>query len=95
MTAYVIASVNVTDPEKYKNYMALSPAAIDAAGGKFIVRGGNPKVMEGDWPRPRVVIVEYPTREAAEAFYASTLYVAARAEREGAAEFSMIVVDGI
>ena len=95
MSAYVIASVNVTDPEKYKNYMALSPGAIEAAGGKFIVRGGNPKIMEGDWPRPRVVVVEYATREAAEAFYNSTLYVAARAKREGAAEFSMIVVDGV
>ena len=95
MSAYVIASVNVTDPEKYKNYMALSPAAIDAAGGKFIVRGGNPEILEGDWSRPRVVIIEYPTREAAKAFYDSALYVTARAEREGAAEFSMIVVDGV
>ena len=95
MSAYIVASVNVTDPEKYKNYMALSPAAIDAAGGKFIVRGGNPEILEGDWSRPRVVIIEYPTREAAKAFYDSTLYVAARAHREGAAEFSMIVVDGV
>jgi uncharacterized protein (DUF1330 family) len=95
MTAYVIATINVTDPEKYKNYMALSPAAITAAGGKFIVRGGNLKIMEGEWPRPRVVVVEYPTRAAAEAFYDSALYVAARAEREGAAELSMIVVDGV
>ena len=95
MTAYVVASVNVTDRDKYKNYMALSPAAIAAAGGKFIVRGGNLKVLEGDWPRPRIVIIEYPTREAAEAFYDSTLYVAAKAEREGAAEMSMIVVDGV
>ncbi len=93
MSAFVIASINVTDPEKYKNYMALSPGAIAAAGGRFVVRGGNPKVMEGDWPRPRVVVVEFPSREAAEAFYNSPLYVAARAERDGAAEFSMIVVD--
>ena len=95
MSAYVIASVNVTDPEKYKNYMALSPAAVAAAGGKFIARGGNLKILEGEWPRPRVVIIEYPTREAAEAFYNSTLYAAARTAREGAAEFSMIVVDGV
>ena len=95
MTAYVIASINVTDPEKYKNYMAVSPTAVAAAGGKFIVRGGNLEILEGDWSRPRVVIIEYPTREAAKAFYDSALYVAARAEREGAAEFSMIVVDGV
>ncbi len=95
MTAYVIASVNVTDAEKYQNYMALSPTAVAAAGGKFIVRGGNPEILEGDWSRPRVVIIEYPTREAAKAFYDSALYVAARAERADAAEFSMIVVDGV
>ena len=95
MTAYVIASVTVTDAEKYKNYMALSPAAVAAAGGKFIVRGGNLKVLEGAWANPRIVIVEYATREAAEAFYDSALYTAARAEREGAAQFNMIVVDGV
>ena len=95
MTAYVIASIHVTDAEKYKHYMALSPAAITAAGGKFIVRGGNLEILEGDWSRSRVVVVEYPTREAAKAFYDSALYVTARAEREGAAEFSMIVVDGV
>jgi uncharacterized protein (DUF1330 family) len=95
MTAYVIASVTVTDAEKYKNYMALSPTAVAAAGGKFIVRGGNMKVLEGAWANPRVVIIEYATREAAETFYDSALYVAARAEREGAAQFNMIVVDGV
>lgn len=95
MSAYVIASVTVSDAEKYKNYMALSPTAVAAAGGKFIVRGGNLKVLEGAWANPRIVIIEYATREAAEAFYDSALYVAARAEREGAAQFNMIVVDGV
>ena len=95
MSAYIIASIHVTDPEKYKNYMALSPGAIAAAGGKFIVRGGNLEILEGDWSRPRIVIIEWPTRDAAKAFYDSALYSAARAVREGAAEFSMIVVDGV
>ena len=95
MSAYIIASIHVTDPEKYKNYMALSPGAIAAAGGKFIVRGGNLEILEGDWSRPRIVIIEWPTRDAATAFYDSALYSSARAAREGAAEFSMIVVDGV
>ncbi|MCZ2134207.1 MAG: DUF1330 domain-containing protein [Burkholderiales bacterium] len=95
MSAYTIVSIRVTDPEKYAAYMALSDAAVAAAGGRFLVRGGNPKVMEGEWPRPRVVVTEFPDRAAAEAFYESALYVKARAEREGAAEFSMIVVDGV
>ncbi|TAG78688.1 MAG: DUF1330 domain-containing protein [Burkholderiales bacterium] len=95
MPAFVIASVNVTNPEKYKDYMALSPGAIAAHGGKFVVRGGNPEILEGEWPRQRVVVVEFPSREAAKKFYDSVEYTKARKEREGAAEFSMIVVDGL
>ncbi len=95
MTAFVIASVNVTDPEKYKGYMALTPDAIAKHGGKFVVRGGNPEVLEGEWPRPRVVVIEFASREAAKTFYNSVDYTAARAARAGAAEFSMIVVDAI
>jgi uncharacterized protein (DUF1330 family) len=95
MTAFVIASVNVTNPEKYKDYMALSPGAIAAHGGKFVVRGGNPEILEGEWPRPRVVVVEFASREAAKKFYDSVEYTEARKKREGAAEFSMIVVDAI
>ena len=75
--------------------MALSPGAIAAPGGIFVVRGGNPEILEGEWPRPRVVVVEFPSREVAKAFYASAEYVAARAKRAGAAEFSMIVVDSV
>jgi uncharacterized protein (DUF1330 family) len=95
MTAFVIASVNVTNPEKYKDYMALTPAAISKHGGKFVVRGGNPEILEGEWQRPRVVVLEFPSREAAKKFYDSVEYTEARSKREGAAEFSMIVVDGV
>jgi uncharacterized protein (DUF1330 family) len=95
MSAFVIASVNVTDPEKYKGYMALTPAAIAKHGGKFVVRGGNPEVLEGNWSRPRVVVLEFPSREAAKTFYNSVDYTEARHHREGAAEFSMIVVDSV
>jgi uncharacterized protein (DUF1330 family) len=95
MTAYVIASVNVTDTEKYKAYQALTPAAIAKHGGRFVVRGGAMEVLEGNWSRPRVVVLEFDSMEAAKIFYNSPDYVAARNERAGAAEFSMIVVQGV
>jgi uncharacterized protein (DUF1330 family) len=95
MTAFIIASVNVTDPEKYKGYQALTPAAIAAHGGKFVVRGGAMEVLEGEWPRSRVVVLEFASMDAAKKFYSSAEYTVARAKREGAAEFSMIVVEGI
>jgi uncharacterized protein (DUF1330 family) len=95
MTAYVIASVNVTNPEKYKGYQALTPAAIAKHGGRFVVRGGAMEVLEGEWPRSRVVVLEFDSMDAAKKFYNSAEYTAARAERGGAAEFSMIVVEGV
>ncbi|HLT28022.1 MAG TPA: DUF1330 domain-containing protein [Zeimonas sp.] len=96
MPAYVIADVKVSDPERYKEYMALSPAAIEAAGGRFLVRGGAHEVLEGDWRPTRMVMAEFPDMAAARAFYDSARYREARAKRAGATEyFRMIVVQGV
>lgn len=96
MSAYVVTEVKVKDPEKYKGYTALSPGAITAAGGKFLVRGGRTVVLEGQWSPSRVVIAQFDTVEAAQAFYDSALYREARAKREGATDFfNMIVVEGM
>jgi uncharacterized protein (DUF1330 family) len=94
--AYVIADVDVSDPEQYKAYMALSPGAIAAAGGEFVVRGGRHETLEGHWVPGRVVVVRFPSYEAAKAFYDSPPYLAARAAREGATRrFNMIIVEGV
>lgn len=96
MPAYVIADVKVSDPARYEGYRALSPGAIAAAGGRFIVRGGETAVLEGDWRPGRVVVVEFETMAAAKAFYDSALYRQAREARAGATElFDMICVEGV
>lgn len=94
MTAYAIVRVNVTDPEQYQNYMALSPGAVAAYGGRFIARGGATEVLEGEAEDRRVVLVEFPSMEAARTFYDSPEYREARAAREGAAEMHMLIVEG-
>ena len=94
--AYVIADVDVSDPERYEGYKALTPAAVAAAGGRFVVRGGRRETMEGHWVPGRVVVIEFPSYEAAKAFYDSPPYLAARAAREGATRrFNMIIVEGV
>lgn len=96
MAAYVIADVKVSDPEQYKQYTALSPGAISAAGGEFLVRGGETTVMEGNWQPARMVVAKFDSAEAAKAFYDSALYTEARAKRAGATEyFNMVVVQGV
>lgn len=94
MAAYIIARVSVTDPDEYAKYKLLTPAAIEAYGGKFIVRGGDHHVLEGAADDRRVVVLEFPTSVAARAFYNSPEYIEARMVRSGAAEMHMIVVEG-
>jgi uncharacterized protein (DUF1330 family) len=95
MPAYLIVDADVTDPEQYEQYKAASPGAIAAGGGRFLVRGGELAVLEGDWSPTRVVVVEFENLEAAKAFYESPEYQAAIKLREGAARFNMIAVEGL
>ncbi|MEN9559094.1 MAG: hypothetical protein RLZZ502_305 [Pseudomonadota bacterium] len=95
MTAYVVTAISVTDATKYEDYKRLSGPAVAANGGRFIARGGALEVLEGDWPHKRVVLLEFPTVDAAKKFYTSVEYVAARQARVGAAEFNMVIVEGV
>lgn len=95
MPAYVIADVRVTDSVAYERYKALTPNAIAKNGGRFLSRGGQTEVLEGGWQPGRVVILEFPDYAAAKAFYDSPEYREAREARKDAADFTMIVVDGL
>jgi len=94
MPAYGIAFVNVTDPAKYQEYSKLAGPATAKYGGKFVARGGVASVVEGKAPYNRVVVVEFPSVDAAKQFYASPEYAAAREKRIGAADFNMVIVEG-
>lgn len=95
MSVYVITMVNIHDPEKYKQYAELATIANQKHGGQFLVRGGNPEAIEGSLPYERVVVNLFETREQAKNFYYSVEYQAAKAKREGAADFNMVIVDGV
>ena len=94
MPAYVIVETEVTDPEQYEQYKAASPAAIAAGGGRFLVRGGELAVLEGDWQPSRIVVLEFKDLEAAKRWYESQAYQEAKKLREGAASFRAIAVQG-
>jgi uncharacterized protein (DUF1330 family) len=95
MTAYIIIEVDVTDPERYEVYRKLSPGAVAANGGRFVVRGGETAVLEGNWSPQRLVVLEFPTLDAAKAFYESPIYREAREVRAGAAKLNMVAVAGV
>src|SRR3954469_12146147 len=64
MPAYVLAEIEITNPEGYKEYTKAVPATIEKYGGRFIHRGGAVSVLEGEWPERRRVLIEFPTVEA-------------------------------
>jgi uncharacterized protein (DUF1330 family) len=92
---YVIVEMKISDPERYKEYMAAAPATIAAAGGEYLVRGGRHESLEGDWHPARLAVLKFPSLEQAKAWYDGERYRAARARRAGATEyFNMVVVEG-
>jgi uncharacterized protein (DUF1330 family) len=95
MPAYVIVETDVTDPEQYEQYKAASPAAIAAGGGRFLVRGGELAVLEGDWQPSRLVILEFNDLEAAKRWYESAAYQETKKLREGAAHLRVVAVQGV
>ncbi|MFO1244497.1 MAG: DUF1330 domain-containing protein [Ramlibacter sp.] len=94
-SAYVIANVDVTNPEQYEEYKKLSTIAMKAHGAEVCIRGGKVEVLEGDWNPARFVMLKFPSVDQARAFYNSVEYEAAKKAREGAAVMRMLVVEGV
>jgi len=95
MPAYVIVETDITDPEQYEQYKRASPGAVVAGGGRFVVRGGELAVLEGDWQPPRLVVLEFEDLTAAKRWYESEVYQQAKKLREGAARLRMVAVQGL
>jgi len=95
MAAYVIYQGEVLDPVRYDEYKDKAAESILAAGGRYVVRGGDVEVFEGEPPAGRTVVLEFPTRQAAVDWYRSDDYTEIRKIREGAARARMYVVDGV
>jgi uncharacterized protein (DUF1330 family) len=95
MPAYVIVETDIHDPEQYEQYKAASPAAVAGGGGRFVVRGGELAVLEGDWKPKRLVVLEFEDLDAVKRWYESPEYQEAKRLREGAASLRMVAVQGI
>ncbi len=94
MPAYWISHVTVSDEEAYGKYAKLASEAITKHGGRFIVRGGRYIQLEGR-DRPRHVVAEFPSIEAAETCYRSPEYQTALAHARGASERDLVIVEGV
>lgn len=94
MTAYLVLDFAVLDLPGFMAYVEGVPAFIAKHGGRYIVRGVEPQVMEGDWSPERVVILEFPSSEHARAFLDDPDFQSLKAVRERTTVSKLILVEG-
>ena len=93
MAAYVVNEIVVTDPDVFQTYVIQVPPTLPPFGGRYLVRSGASEAIEGE-PPGRVVVLEFPDREAAKAWRASPAYQAILPIRNASSTSRVYAVDG-
>ena len=93
--AYIVVQADISNPERYADYAKLAPDIVAKYGGRYLARGGRAITLEGPPARSRVVVLEFPSVEAAQTFYHSPEYAAARKLREGSATAQFVLVEAL
>ena len=94
MKAYVIAIERVDDQATFAEYAKGVAATLAPFEGKFVARGGHTTVLEGQWQNPRTVIIEFPSREAADGWYKSADYQKIIRLRHKSSSGNLVILDG-
>mgnify|MGYP001169481107 FL=1 len=95
MTTYLIAEVNLKKPDEYCEYLSKVPKIISKYDGEYLIRGGDISYHEGNWKPKRIVVVKFPSREKALAFYDSAEYKPFKSIRKRVTKSNLIFVDGV
>ncbi len=94
MAAYVLAEIEITNPEGYKEYSKAVPATIEKYGGRFLVRGTPCHALEGEWPERRRVLIEFPSPDAARKWWDSTEYAQPKVMRRANSKGRLLLMEG-
>ena len=95
MAAYVIVHNEIFDATAFEGFRSQVGATIEANGGRYLVRGGDTQVMEGDWVPDRIIVVEFDSAEQAKTWLTSPEYLAIREIRVKSADASVVIVEGV
>ncbi len=94
MPAYMIFDVQIDNMARYQEFMAGVKPALEAAGARYLARGGAHTVLEGDWQPRRIVLLEFPSTKAAEDFYNGETYRNLKAIRDECSSARLVMVEG-
>lgn len=95
MAAFVIFDVEIRDMDRYQEFVQRVKPVVEAAGGKYLARGGAHKVYEGDWAPRRIVLFEFPSVAAFEAFYDGPVYQGLKPLRDACSSARLVCVEGL
>ena len=91
--AYLVVDARSSDPERMAEYRRLAQIAVEHYGGRYLVRGAPYVTLEGSWQPERLVVLEFPSMDAAKTFYDSPEYLAARSARAGVSDFDIVLAE--
>ena len=92
---YVIITETIHDPEGMKAYSEAAAGTLGDSGAKPLVVDRQPEVLEGEWPATQTVVLEFPSVEAARAWYTSDGYQEAVKLRQAAADSNAVILTGL
>ena len=95
MPAYILAIVEILQPERYPEYAPMAAKAVAEFGGRYIARGGKVEALEGEWSPKRIALIEFENLEKAKAWWHSEQYRDAKALRQQIARTTLLAVDGL
>ena len=95
MSVYVIASLTIKDAVRFEDYKRTVLPSMEKYGGRFVARGGPIHVLEGSWPRERLIVAESPSMERAQQWWVSPEYAEPKALRQATADSELVIVQGV
>ena len=95
MPAYMVVQATVTKPEQFTEYAQRMPALVEKYGGTYRVLGGEVEILEGDWGHQALVISEWQSMDQARRMWDSDEYAELKKTREGAADVTVLLADGL
>ena len=96
MAAYMIAQIEVFDPEEYQKYLAGFMPVFQRYGGELLATSRNTtEVLEGEWAYARTVIMKFPDSEKARSWYADPDYRLLSGHRHNSAKANLVLVDSL
>ena len=95
MSVYLVAQIDITDPDTFKTYGERVAPTVEQYGGRYLIRGGSMENLEGKVTRSRLVVIEFDSKESAKRWYTSPEYGPLIKLRQQASEGEVLIVDGV